>query len=116
EGPRVALAPLVRDGGTSPGQIPGHVPYVRTAQYTTDKGLAAVLQLASDGGGEVSIEPIQRLLDSAAVQAETTGILQQMLRNLRVFDYESLQGTLTWTEGAGHIDLSLKGKKRLGIF
>ena len=64
----------------------------------------------------MSIEPIQRLLDSATVQAEATGVLQQTLQNLRVFNYESLDGTLTWTQGAGHIDLSLKGKKRLGIF
>ena len=64
----------------------------------------------------MSIEPIQQLLDSATVQAETTGVLHQTLQNLRVFNYESLQGTLTWNQGAGHIDLSLKGKKRLGIF
>src|SRR2546427_818215 len=116
EGSRVDLAALVRDVGTSAGQITGHAHYVLTAQYTTDKGLAAVVQLASEGGGEVSIEPIQQLLDSAAVQAETTGVLHQTLQNLRVFNYESLEGSLTWNQGAGHIDLSLKGKKRLGIF
>jgi hypothetical protein len=116
EGTRVDLAALVRDVGTSAGQITGHVHYVLTVQDTTDKGLAAVMQFASDGGGEVSIEPIQRLLDSATVQAETTGVLQQTLQNLRVFNYESLEGALTWNQGAGHIDLSLKGKKRLGIF
>ena len=116
QGTRVDLAALVRDIGTSAGQITGHLHYELTAQYTADKGLAAVMELASDGGGEVSIEPIQRLLDSATVQAETTGVLQQTLQNLRVFNYESLEGTLTWSQGAGHIDLSLKGKKRLGIF
>ena len=116
EGSRVDLAALVRDVGTSAGQITGHAHYVLTAQYTTDKGFAAVVQLTSEGGGEVSIEPIQQLLDSAAVQAETTGVLHQTLQNLRVFDYESLEGSLTWNQGAGHIDLSLKGKKRLGIF
>src|SRR5437870_4926528 len=116
EGSRVDLAALVRDVGTSAGQITGHAHYVLTAQYTTDKGLAAVVQLTSEGGGEVSIEPIQQLLDSAAVQAETTGVLHQTLQNLRVFNYESLEGSLTWNQGAGHIDLSLKGKKRLGIF
>ncbi len=117
EGSRVDLAALVRDVGTGATQITGHVHYVLTAQYTNDHGLAAVGQLASDeGGGEVSIEPIQRLLDSATVQAEATGVLRQTLQNLRVFSYESLEGALTWTQGAGHIDLSLKGKKRLGIF
>jgi len=116
EGTRVDLAELVRDVGTRAGQITGHVHYVLTAQYMTDNGLAAVVQLGSEGGGEVSIEPIQQLLDSATVQAETTGVLHQTLQNLRVFNYESLQGTLTWNQGAGHIDLSLKGKKRLGIF
>ncbi|PYO01367.1 MAG: hypothetical protein DMD91_07940 [Candidatus Rokuibacteriota bacterium] len=117
EASRIDLAALVRDVGTGATQITGHVHYVLTAQYTNDRGLAAIGQLASDeGGGEVSIEPIQRLLDSATVQAEATGVLQQTLQNLRVFNYESLDGTLTWTQGAGHIDLSLKGKKRLGIF
>jgi hypothetical protein len=117
EGDRVDLAALVRDFGTSGAQITGHVHYVFTGQYTNDRGLAATMQLAShEGGGEVNIEPIQRLLDSATVQAETTGVLRQTLENLRVFSYESLDGALTWNQGAGHLDLSLRGKKRFGIF
>jgi len=117
EGERVDLTALVRSLGTSAANITGRIQYQLTAQYTGDRGLAADVRLTShEGGGEVSIDAVERLLADATVQAETTGVLRQTLENLRVFRYESLEGELTWLNGAGHIDLSLKGKKRLGIF
>ena len=43
-------------------------------------------------------------------------MLRQTLQNLRRFDYDSLAGEFRWSNGAGFIDLTLRGKKRLGIF
>jgi hypothetical protein len=93
------------------------VRYLATAQYTAKDGLVAAVRVESEeGGGEVSIDAIQRLLDSAAVQAETTGVLRQTLQNLKTFPYETLEADLRLSHGVGLVDVSLRGKKRLGIF
>jgi hypothetical protein len=116
EGEHVDLAEFVREAGW-PARITGHVRYVAAAQYERVGGLTAAVHLSSEGdGGEVSIDVIERLLDSAAVQAETTGVLSQALENLRVFPYESMKGELRAQGADGYVDLSLRGRKRLGIF
>lgn len=116
EGEKVDLAEFVREAGW-PARITGRVRYVAAAQYERAGGFTAAAHLNSESdGGEVSIDVIERLLDSAAVQAETTGVLRQALENLRVFPYESMEGDLRAQGPAGYLDLSLRGRKRLGIF
>jgi hypothetical protein len=117
EGRRVNLADVVRESGATVARLTGSVRYLATAQYTADRGLVASMRLDSEeGGGEVSIDAIQRLLESATVQAENTGVLRQTLQNLKEFSYESLEGDLRVVGGVGRVDLSMEGKKRLGIF
>jgi hypothetical protein len=117
EGQEVDLERLSREAGANVARITGHARYVANAQYTRAGGLAVAARLDSEReGGEVSIDAIQRLLDSAAVQADRNAVLQQTLQNLRTFPYQTLEGVLRYAGGAGRIDLSLHGKKRLGIF
>jgi hypothetical protein len=117
EGEKVDLTEFVREAGWQVARITGRVRYVAAAQYERAGGFSAAAHLNSEGdGGEVSIDVIERLLDSAAVQAETTGVLRQALENLRVFAYESMEGDLRAQGAAAHLDLSLRGRKRLGIF
>jgi hypothetical protein len=116
EGDRIDLAAIVRESGSDMARITGRVGYVLNAQYTPDGGLAATADFASQEEGEVAIEPIQQLLLSSAVQVESSGLLRQTLENLRVFEYESLQGSVRVRGGSGRADLALRGKKRLWIF
>jgi hypothetical protein len=117
DGERIDLSRAVREIGASMAEITGTAHYVASAQYTRAQGLAAVARIDSDEpGGEVSIEAIERLLESAAVQAESSGVLRQTLQALRVFRYESLAADLRLTRGIGHLDVALRGRKRLGIF
>jgi hypothetical protein len=117
EGEKVDLAEFVRETGSQVARITGRVRYVAAAQYERAGGFTAAAHLNSESdGGEVSIDVIERLLDSATVQAETTGVLRQALENLRVFPYESMEGDLRAQGADGHLDLSLRGRKRLGIF
>lgn len=117
EGEHVDLAVLIRELGWNIGQITGRVRYLLTAQYSREHRLLAAGHLDSeDDGGEVGIDAIQRLLDSAIVEAESTGLLRRTLENLRVFKYQSLDGDLRVSGGASHLDLSLHGKKRFAIF
>jgi hypothetical protein len=112
----VDLARFVKESGATVARITGIVRYVATAQYLRDHGLVADAHIESTSGGEVSIDAIEALLSSASVQEESTGILKRTLENLRVFEYESLEGNLRYRGSAGYIDLSLRGKKRFGIF
>jgi hypothetical protein len=117
EGQGVDLAQAMRESGATAARVTGKARYRATAQYTDADGLVALIRLDSEAdGGEVSIDAIERLLDSAAVQAETSGVLRQTLQNLRVFRYETLEGEMRVSGGGGWIDLSLRGKKRLGLF
>lgn len=117
EGQDVSLADVVMESGTKIARVSGKVRYLATAQHALGTGFVALARMDSEeGGGEVSVDAIQRLLESGVVQAETSGVLRQTLENLRVFAYESLEGELRWSGGAGYMDLSLRGKKRLGIF
>jgi hypothetical protein len=113
---RVDLARVMRDSGVRLAQVTGTVRYTVLAQYATDAGLSALARLAGESGGEVSVEAIERLLESAAVQADDTWLLRRTLENLRVFRYEALDGEIRWVGGAGHLDLTLRGRKRLGLF
>ena len=76
----------------------------------------AVVELRSQERGEIGIEALERLLASPAVEVESTGLLRQTLENLRVFEYESLDGVLRATDGQGTVDLSITGRRRLGLF
>jgi hypothetical protein len=117
EGEGVDLAIFVRESGWRVARISGRVRYVAAAHYEHPGGFVAVVRLDSEeDGGEVGIDAIERLLASATVQAEGTGVLRQTLENLKVFQYESLEGDLRVHGSAGHMDLSLRGRKRLGIF
>ncbi|HEY3065974.1 MAG TPA: hypothetical protein VGL09_09300 [Methylomirabilota bacterium] len=117
EGEHVDLDAVVRELASAVGRVTGRVGYFVSAQASVAEGLVAVARLHSeDDGGEIAIDALQRLLESPAVEVESTGILRRTLENLRVFEYQTLEGELRYAEGAGYIDLSLRGKKRLGIF
>lgn len=113
----VDLARVVEALGTHAARVTGRVGYTLTASAAPGQGLTATMQVASEpGGGEIAIDAIERLLTSAPVEAESSGILRQTLQNLRVFEYATLAGDVRWSRGAGHLDLALRGRKRLGIF
>jgi len=117
EGEHIDLATLTREYGLTVAQLRGAVRYLIIFQHSTTRGLTAVGQVNSEeGGGEVGIEAIEKLLSSAKVQGESTGLLRQTLESLRVFKYASLDAEVRVTRDGGHINLSLEGKKRLGIF
>jgi hypothetical protein len=116
EADHVDLERYVREAGWTIATATGRVRYLVTAFYGTATGLTAAGHLDSEEGGEISIEAIEKLLDSAMVQEESSGILRQTLENLRVFEYASLEGDLRVRRGQGYLDLTLLGKKRFGIF
>jgi hypothetical protein len=116
EGQGVDLALFVHESGSNVAHLTGTVRYLASAQYTTRDGLVALVRMDSEDEGEISIDAIERLIESAAVQAESSGVLRMTLENLRVFQYESLEGELRLSRGDGRVDLTLRGKKRLGIF
>jgi hypothetical protein len=108
---------VVREYGLTVAKLSGLVRYLIVFQHSTARGLTAVGQVNSEeGGGEISIEAIEKLLNSSRVQAEQTGLLRQTLQNLRVFKYASLDADVRVTKDGGRINLSIEGKKRLGIF
>jgi len=82
----------------------------------TEREIAGEARFAGSRKHDDVVPAIERLLDSATVQAETSGVLRQTLENLRVFQYESMEGDLRVQGTGGHVDLSLRGRKRLGIF
>ncbi len=117
EGEHIDLATLVREHGLTVAKLSGAVRYLIVFQHSTARGLTAVGQVTSEeGGGEIGIEPLEKLLNSARVQGESTGLLRQTLQNLRVFKYSLLDAEVRVTRDGGHINLLLEGKKRLGIF
>jgi hypothetical protein len=117
DGQHIDLARLTREYGLTIAEVSGIVQYLFVFQYSAAQGIVGVGQVQSDDeGGEVSIQAIERLLASAEVEAESTGVLRQTLENLRVFRYASLSGDVRITRSGGYVNLSLEGKKRLGIF
>jgi hypothetical protein len=117
EGEHIDLAALAKEYGLTVAQLSGKVRYLVVLQYSTARGFNGAGQVSSEeGGGEIGIEAIEKLLSSAVVQAEGTGLLRQVLENLRVFKYASLEGDVRVSRDGGHINLSIEGKKRLGIF
>jgi hypothetical protein len=112
----VDLAALLSETGVPLGRATGRLRYTLTAQYPPSRGLVALVRATSEEGGVVSIDAIQHLLASAQVQAEMTGLLHQTLENLRVFPYESLTAEIRVSAKEARLDLSLVGRKRLGIF
>lgn len=117
EGERIDLATVTREYGLTAAQVTGKVRYLLVMQYARSTGLLVVGQVNSEeGGGQVSIDAIEKLLAAAETQPESNFVLQQTLQNLRVFDYESLEADVRVTTTGGRLNLSLVGKKRLGIF
>jgi hypothetical protein len=112
----VDLARFVKESGATAARVTGIVRYVATVQYLPERGLVADARIESTSGGEVSIDALEELLSSEAVQTESTGILRRTLENLRVFEYAALEGDLRYRDGAGAVDLSLRGRKRFGLF
>lgn len=116
EGAGVDLAAVVRGTGATVAQVTGRAGYTASLQQRHGRGLDAVAQVRSEQGGEIGIEAIEGLLASGAVEVESTGLLRQTLENLRVFEYESLAGELRAADGQGTVDLSITGRRRLGLF
>jgi hypothetical protein len=116
EGRRVDLAEVVRETAPAVARVTGRVRYTGSVQRLAGRGVDALVQLVSEEGGEIGIDAIERLLDSAAVEADSTGLVRQTLENLRVFEYESLDGALRAVDGKGTIDLSIRGRRPLGLF
>jgi hypothetical protein len=112
----VDLARVMRDGGWRLAHLTGTARYTAVARTTAAEGFSGLVRFAGEGGGEVSVEAVERLLESAAVRADDTWLLRQTLENLRVFRYEALHGEVRWVGGAGHVDLTLRGRRRLGLF
>jgi len=117
EGEHIDLAAVTQAFGLTVAHLTGRVHYFFVLQHSVAHGLIAVGQANSEeGGGEVGIEALAKLLNSAKVQGESTGLLRKTLETLRVFRYASLDAEVRVAPGGGHVSLSLEGQKRLGIF
>jgi len=117
EGEHIDLAAVTQAFGLTVAHLTGRVHYFFVLEHSTAHGLIAVGQANSEeGGGEVGIEALEKLLNSAKVQGESTGMLRKTLEALRVFRYASLDASVRVAPGGGHVSLSLEGRKRLGIF
>jgi hypothetical protein len=117
DGLHLDLAQVVRETGTQLGHVTGTAWYTVSAELTRAQGLRASVQFGSEGeGGEVSLDAIEGLLASGAVEVETTGLLRQTLANLRSFPYASLYGEVRVGGGQARADVLLEGRRRLGIF
>lgn len=116
EAERVDLGRVVQESGLGLAQVTGTVRYTALAQHSPETGLSALARVAGESGGQVSVEAVQRLLDAGPVQGGDSWLVRQTLENLRVFRYEALDAEVRWAGGAGHLDLTLRGRKRLGLF
>lgn len=117
EARRVDLRAFVREAAIDIARISGKVRYAFDGAYSARAGLVATGRIDSEEGGEVGIDAIRRLLDLPAVQGESTGLLRRTLETLRAFEYESLDAELRMAGTTGHVDLTLRGKKRFfGLF
>jgi hypothetical protein len=67
-------------------------------------------------GGEIGVDAIERLLASSTMDADGSGLVRRTLEHLRSFRYDSLAADVRLTGATGHVDVALKGRKRLGIF
>ena len=117
EGEHIDLAAVTQAYGLTVAHLTGRVHYLFVLEHSAAHGLIAVGQANSEeGGGEVGIEALEKLLNSAKVQGESTGLLRKTLETLRVFRYASLDAEVRVARGGGHVSLSLEGRKRLGVF
>jgi len=113
----VDLAAFVREAGVTIARATGRVDYVMSIQHTAAHGLFLAGRVDGEaGGGEIGIDAIERLLASSAMDADGSGLMRRTLENLKVFRYESLAADVRLTGATGHVDVALKGRKRLGIF
>jgi hypothetical protein len=113
----VDLAAFVREAGVTIARATGRVDYVMSIQHTAAHGLFLAGRVDGEaGGGEIGIDAIERLLASSAMDADGSGLARRTLESLKVFRYESLAADVRVTGATGHVDVALKGRKRLGIF
>jgi hypothetical protein len=116
-GDGVDLAAFVREAGVTMARATGRVDYVMSIQQTEAHGLFVAGRLDGEaGGGEIGIEAVERLLASSTTDADGSGLMRRTLENLRIFRYDSLAADVRVTGATGHVDVALKGRKRLGIF
>lgn len=115
EGRDVDLGALTTEYGLTVGRITGKVRYLLALQYSAARGLVAGGRVTSQPpGGEVNIDAIKKLLSTA--EGDPTGFLKQTLENLSAFSYRSLSADVRASSEGGRLNLSLKGKKWLGLF
>jgi hypothetical protein len=116
-GDGVDLAAFVREAGVTIARATGRVDYVMSIQETAAHGLFLAGRVeGAAGGGEIAIDAIERLLASSTTDVDASGLLRRTLENLRIFRYDSLAADVRLTGATGHVDVALKGRKRLGIF
>lgn len=116
-GDSVDLAAFVREAGVTIARATGRVDYVMSIQQTAAHGLFLAGRVDGEaGGGEIGIDAIERLLASSTTDVDGSGLLRRTLENLKIFRYDSLAADVRLTGATGHIDVALKGRKRLGIF
>jgi hypothetical protein len=116
-GDGIDLAAFVREAGVTIARATGRVDYVMSIQHTAAHGLFLAGRVDGEaGGGEIGIDAIERLLASSTTDVDGSGLLRRTLENLKIFRYDSLGADVRLTGAIGHVDVTLKGRKRLGIF
>jgi hypothetical protein len=117
EGEHVDLATLTREYPITVARLSGKVRYLIILQHSLARGINGAGQVNSEGeGGEISVEAIEKLISSGQMPADTLGLVSQVLQNLRVFRYSSLDAEVRVSRSGGHVNLTIEGKKRLGLF
>jgi hypothetical protein len=116
-GDSVDLATFVREAGVTVARATGRVDYVMSIQQTVAHGLFLAGRVEGEaGGGEIGIDAIERLLASSTADVDGPRLLRRTLENLKTFRYDSLAADVRLAGATGHVDVALKGRKRLGIF
>jgi hypothetical protein len=117
EGEHIDLAALTREYPITVARLSGKVRYLVILQHSLARGVNGAGQVNSEGqGGEISVDAIEKLVSSGQVPPDSFGLVRQVLENLRVFQYSSLDADVRVSRSGGYIDLSIQGKKRFGIF
>ncbi len=117
EGEHIDLAVLTREYPITVARLSGRVRYLIILQHSLARGINGAGQVNSEEeGGEISIDAIKKLINSGHMPSDSLGLARQVLENLRVFRYASLDGDVRVSKNGGYINLTIEGKKRLGIF
>jgi hypothetical protein len=117
EGEHIDLAVLTREYPITVARLSGRVRYLIVLQHSLARGVNGAGQVNSEEpGGEISVDAIQKLVDSGQIPPDSFGLVRQVLESLRVFRYSSLDADVRVSRNGGYINLSIEGKKRFGIF